>query len=182
MFGIAENHEFLAALGIENAPNRDSIVADLERIAQNKLTVKISDCLTPAQLEEFNAIADERESADWIAANLPNIYDLVTEVFSEIRDEFLAEKATILGRLGYQAGIEKGEIVTLSNNRDYVCIGIVFFEGRKYLYLMTKTEPVGFCMAEETVQDNGSKLRMIGSSDEKRKLFELFKAQLQGNP
>ena len=59
MFGIADNHEFLAALGIENAPNRDVIIANLEKIAQQKLTIKISERLTAAQLEEFNSIVDE---------------------------------------------------------------------------------------------------------------------------
>ena len=31
MFDISESHELLAAIGIENAPNRDEIVANLEK-------------------------------------------------------------------------------------------------------------------------------------------------------
>lgn len=97
MFGIADNHEFLTAIGIENAPNRDAIIANLERIAQRKLTIKISEKLTPVQLEEFNSIADETQSADWLANNLPELPKLVTESLSEMKNEILSTKAAVLG-------------------------------------------------------------------------------------
>lgn len=97
MFGIADNHEFLVAIGIEDAPNRDTIVADLEKIAQQKLTIKISEKLTSAQLEEFNNIVDEEQAANWLNTNLPEFPNLVTESLSEIRDEILSTKAAVLG-------------------------------------------------------------------------------------
>ena len=98
MFGIADNHEFLTAIGIENAPNRDAIVADLERIAQQKLTIKLSDKLTPAQLDEFNGIDDEEQAAKWLNTNLPDLPKLVTESLSEMRDELLSVKAGVVER------------------------------------------------------------------------------------
>ena len=96
MFGIADNHEFLAALGIENAPNRDVIIANLEKIVQQKLTIKISEKLTAAQLEEFNNIVDEEQSANWLNDNLPDLSNLVTESVSEMANEILATKKAVL--------------------------------------------------------------------------------------
>lgn len=98
MFGIADNHEFLTAIGIENAPNRDDIVANLEKIAAQKLTIKISEKLSPAQLEEFNNIIDEEQVANWLATNLPDFPNLVTEALSEMKNEILSTKAVVLGR------------------------------------------------------------------------------------
>lgn len=97
MFNIADNHEFLSAIGIENAPNRDEIVANLEKIAQQKLTIKISERLTTAQMEEFNNIADEEQAANWLITNLPDLTDLVTASLSEMKDEIISTKAAVLG-------------------------------------------------------------------------------------
>lgn len=98
MFGIADNHEFLTAIGIENAPNRDAIVQQLEEIAQQKLTIKISEKLTPEQLEEFNNITDEDQVANWLNTNLPDLPNLVTEAFSEMKDEIISTKTAVLGQ------------------------------------------------------------------------------------
>ncbi len=97
MFGIADNHEFLTAIGVENAPNRDVIVANLERIAQQKLAIKISERLTPDQLEEFNNINDEEQAARWLAGNLPDLLKLVTESLADMKNEVLATKGMVLG-------------------------------------------------------------------------------------
>ena len=97
MFGIADNHEFLRAIGIENAPNRDAIIANLEKIAQQKLTIKISEKLTPVQLEEFNNIVDDEQAANWLANNLPDLPNLVTESLAEMKDEILSTKEKVLG-------------------------------------------------------------------------------------
>ncbi len=97
MFGIAENHDFLVEIGIENAPNRDAIIANLETLAQQKLILKISEKLTPAQLEEFNSINDEENAANWLNTNLPELPSLVTECLSEMKNEILSTKNTILG-------------------------------------------------------------------------------------
>ena len=97
MFGIADNHDFLVAIGIENAPNRDAIVANLEKIAQQKLTIKVSERLSSAQLEEFNNIVDEEQAANWLANNLPEFPNLVTESLSEMKNEILSTKEKVLG-------------------------------------------------------------------------------------
>ncbi len=78
--------------------------------------------------------------------------------------------------------VEKGEIITLSDNREYVCLGIIMDENnKKYLYLMTTSKPVEFCFVEETIINSIIQMRVVGSRDEKYKLFGLLKTQLQTN-
>lgn len=77
--------------------------------------------------------------------------------------------------------IEKGEIITLTDNRDYICLGIITENGKRYLYLVTASEPIEFCFAEETIENGAIRMRVIGGRDEKRRLFELLKAQSQTN-
>lgn len=78
--------------------------------------------------------------------------------------------------------VEKGEIVTLSDNREYVCLGIIASEdNKKFLYLVTTSEPIKFCFAEEILLNGIIKMRVVGSRDEKYKLFNLLKAQSQTN-
>ena len=97
MFGIADNHEFLSAIGIEKAPNRDELVASLEELAAQKFTIKLAGRLNTEQLEEFNAIEDEKQAADWLNAHVPDFQSLVTEALAEMRDEILTMRATVLG-------------------------------------------------------------------------------------
>ena len=76
--------------------------------------------------------------------------------------------------------IEKGEIITLSDNKEYMCLGaLVAEDGKNYLYLMTTSEPVEFCFAEETIMNDAVQMRIVGSKDEKHRLFDLLKTQLE---
>ena len=78
--------------------------------------------------------------------------------------------------------IEKGEVITLTDNKEYVCLSIIVTEDNKrFLYLVTTTEPVSFCFAEETIENDAIKLRKVGGKDEKHKLFDLLKSQVQTN-
>lgn len=78
--------------------------------------------------------------------------------------------------------VEKGEIITLTDNREYVCLSIITSEeNKKFLFLMTTSEPIEFCFAEETSENNIIKMRIIGGKEEKRKLFNLLKTQSQAN-
>ena len=77
--------------------------------------------------------------------------------------------------------IEKGEIITLTDNRDYICLGIIVESDRKYLYLVTTSEPIQFCFAEETSVNGVTRMRIVGGRDEKQRLFALLKAKSQAN-
>ena len=78
--------------------------------------------------------------------------------------------------------IEKGEIITLKDNKEYVCLSVIVSEdNRKFLYLMSTAKPVDFCFAEEAIENDAVKLRIVGSKDEKHRLFDLLKNQVQIN-
>lgn len=75
--------------------------------------------------------------------------------------------------------IERGEIITLDNGREYVCFGRVLAENQKtYLYLMTTSEPMEVCFGEEIVEAAGVKVRVLGSKDEKQVALEAFRKNL----
>lgn len=99
MFGIADNTEFLTAIGIADAPEetKTKLIAGIEDLAQKRLVVKLSERLTDAQAEEFGAITDEKQAADWLKTNVPDFEQVVTEVLSEIRDDILSHKANVVG-------------------------------------------------------------------------------------
>lgn len=75
--------------------------------------------------------------------------------------------------------IERGEIVTLGNGREYVCFGRAVAENQKtYLYLMTTTEPIEVCFGEEIITEAGVQVRVLGNKDEKQIALEAFKKNL----
>lgn len=99
MFDIANNTEFLTAIGINNASEdvKDKLIAGIENLAKERLITKVSDKLTDEQAEEFGNITDEQQAADWLNVNIPEFPALVTEVFEEIKTEILTHKANVVG-------------------------------------------------------------------------------------
>ena len=99
MFGIANNTEFLTAIGINDAPEdvKATLIAGIEDLAQKKLVNKISDVITDEQAEQFGNITDETESYNWLMANVPEFPQMVTDVLSEIKDDILKHKAAVVG-------------------------------------------------------------------------------------
>ncbi len=100
MFDIANNTEFLTAIGINNAPEdvKAKLIAGIEGLAEKKLVVKVSDIITEEQAEEFGKITDEQQAKDWLEANVPNFSALVTEVFEEIKNDILQHKGAVVGQ------------------------------------------------------------------------------------
>ena len=79
-------------------------------------------------------------------------------------------------------GIQKGEIITLSDNQEYICLGtLTDADGRKFLCLITNSEPVNFCFAEEIAHDGSFKIRIVGGHEEKQRLLQQFRTELQNN-
>ena len=99
MFDIAKNTEFLTAIGINDASEdvKAKLIAGIENLAQERLITKVSDKLTEQQAEEFGKLTDEQQAADWLNKNMPEFPSMVTEVFEEIKNEILANKAQIIG-------------------------------------------------------------------------------------
>ena len=46
---------------------------------------------------------------------------------------------------------------------------------------MSTAEPVDFCFAEEAIENDAVRLRIVGSKDEKHRLFDLLKNQVRTN-
>lgn len=99
MFDIANNTEFLTAIGINDASEdvKAKLIAGIENLAQERLITKISDKLTEEQAEEFGNITDEQQAADWLNQNMPDFPAMVTEVFDEIKTEILTHKMNVVG-------------------------------------------------------------------------------------
>ena len=99
MFDIANNTEFLTAIGIDNAPEdvKAKLIAGIENLAEKKLITRLSDIVTDEQAEQFGSITDEQEAANWLNTNIPNFQEIVTEVLAEIKDDIMQHKAAVVG-------------------------------------------------------------------------------------
>lgn len=99
MFDIVNNTEFLTAIGIANAPEdvKAKLIAGIENLAQQKLINAISDKITEAQAEEFGNITDEQQAYDWLMTNVPGFQQIVTDIFTEIKNDILMHKANVVG-------------------------------------------------------------------------------------
>ncbi len=99
MFDIANNTEFLTAIGINNAPEdvKAKLIAGIENLAEKKLITRLSDIVTDEQAEQFGSITDEQEAANWLNANIPNFQEIVTEVLTEIKNDIMQHKAAVVG-------------------------------------------------------------------------------------
>lgn len=99
MFGIANNTEFLTAIGINDAPEgvKADLIAGIEDLAQQKLTVAISDKLTDAEAEEFGNITDDHQAYDWLMSHVPDFDSIVADIMAEIKNDILQHKSGIVG-------------------------------------------------------------------------------------
>ena len=99
MFGIADNQEFLTAIGIADAPEetKAKLIAGIETLAEQRLVTALSDRLTDEQAEEFGKITDEKQAYDWLMSNVPDFQDIVTKILSDIKDDIILHKQTIIG-------------------------------------------------------------------------------------
>ena len=99
MFDIANNTEFLTAIGINDAPEetKTKLINGIEALAEKRLIVKLSEIMTDEQAEEFGKITDEKQAYDYLVNAVPNFQDLVTETLAEIKDEILTHQAAVVG-------------------------------------------------------------------------------------
>ena len=99
MFDIANNTEFLTAIGINDAPEetKATLIAGIEDLAEKRLITKLSEVMTDAQAEEFGKITDEQQAYDYLLSVVPNFQDIVASVLSEIKGEILLHQQTVVG-------------------------------------------------------------------------------------
>ena len=100
MFGIADNKEFLKAIGIDNVSEdvKQTLIAGMENLAQQKLVAKISERITDEQAEEFSRLTDDKQVADWLKTNVPDFESIVTEVMDDMKNDILKHKMEVVGQ------------------------------------------------------------------------------------
>ena len=66
----------------------------------------------------------------------------------------------------------KGDLIILENDKEYVCFEKITFEGIEYLYLMSNFKPLEIRFAK-VIGEN--EIEIIYNQEEKEKVFKLFK-------
>ena len=70
--------------------------------------------------------------------------------------------------------LEKGEIITLSNNKDYIVVSTVSDNNIDYVYLMTTTKPVEVKFGKQIIDNGNIKVSIVNDYDEKQRILNLF--------
>lgn len=70
--------------------------------------------------------------------------------------------------------IQVGELITLSNNKEYVCFGTASDNGIEYVYLMSNFKPLEIKFGEQTIVNGQMQIRIINNKEEKQKVLTLF--------
>lgn len=69
----------------------------------------------------------------------------------------------------------QGDIITLDDEKEYVCYGRIEDKKNTYLYLMSNSEPLEIRFAKEIIEGNDVFCEIIYEQDEKEYVLELFK-------
>lgn len=74
--------------------------------------------------------------------------------------------------------IETGEIITLDNNKEYICFSTLEHEGKHYLYLISNFKPLEIRFGIQTVENNEINIEIINEQQEKQKVLSLFQNKM----
>jgi len=72
-----------------------------------------------------------------------------------------------------------GEILTLSNGKDYIVYDIYKEDNETYVYLLSNFKPLEIKYTKQVVKDNQIALEMVTDKALKLKLFEHFNSKYQ---
>lgn len=70
--------------------------------------------------------------------------------------------------------IEVGEIITLEDQREFICMKKIQDGGKNYLFLMSNFKPLEVFFAQEITEGEGPRIRKIEDPEEKKRLLPLF--------
>lgn len=70
--------------------------------------------------------------------------------------------------------IETGEIITLENNKEYICFSTLNYEGKDYVYLMSNFKPLEIKFGEQMMESGEVNIRIINDQKEKEMVLGLF--------
>lgn len=67
--------------------------------------------------------------------------------------------------------IEEGKIITLENDKEFICISKKIYKENTYLYLISNSTPIKMCFAKLL---NDNQLEIINNQEEKYELLNIF--------
>ena len=73
--------------------------------------------------------------------------------------------------------IQKEELITLEDNKEYYVVDIVELEER-YLYLINKDDKKDIMLAKETIENNESYVEEVEDEEKKREIFKILYERL----
>ena len=71
--------------------------------------------------------------------------------------------------------IEIGEILTLDNNKEFICLAREKYKDGDYLFLLSNFKPVEVMFAKEIITENGVDLKEVNDQQDKIELMKVFK-------
>ena len=73
--------------------------------------------------------------------------------------------------------IEEGNIITLDNQKEYICVSKKDYQGDSYIYLISNFKPLEIMFAKEIVEGDLVTIQKVGDQALKMELLKLFKPQ-----
>lgn len=74
--------------------------------------------------------------------------------------------------------LENGEIISLEDGKEYICVSSIENEGNIYIYLMSNFKPLDIKFAKQlTMQEETLKIEVINNQEEKEKVMNLFQKE-----
>ena len=70
--------------------------------------------------------------------------------------------------------LEVGELITLDNNKEYICFSKINDKGIDYVYLISNFKPIQIRFAIEKVNNNDIELEIINNQEQKKYVYNLF--------
>lgn len=71
--------------------------------------------------------------------------------------------------------IEDGDMLTLDDNKEFICVKSASLDGKKYVFLMSNFKPLEIIFAEDVSNEFGPAVLEVEDQEIKEKLVELFK-------
>ena len=67
-----------------------------------------------------------------------------------------------------------GEVIVLSNNKEYICMATKENNGKDYVLLMSNFKPLEVKFAEQIINGDKVNVRIINNQEEKIDMMKLF--------
>ena len=70
--------------------------------------------------------------------------------------------------------LDDGQIITLDNDKDYIVVKKITYDGTEYVYLITDKKPVEVLVAKSQLVNDNIVLTVVDSKDELDRIINLF--------